>query len=41
MADDDDDDDDDDLDELDEIDADPELLAAEVEQFLRERTDDT
>jgi proteasome assembly chaperone (PAC2) family protein len=38
---DDDDDDDDDFDEIDEIDDDPELLAAEVEQFLRERTDDT
>jgi proteasome assembly chaperone (PAC2) family protein len=38
---DDDDEDDDDFDELDEIDDDPELLAAEVEQFLRERTDDT
>ena len=37
---DDDDDDDDDFDEIDEIDDDPELLAAEVEQFLRERTDD-
>jgi proteasome assembly chaperone (PAC2) family protein len=38
---DDDDDDDDDFDDIDDIDDDPELLAAEVEQFLRERTDDT
>ena len=39
MADEDDIEDDDDLD--DDLDDDPELLAAEVEQFLRERTDDT
>jgi proteasome assembly chaperone (PAC2) family protein len=38
---DDEDDDDDDYDELDEIDDDPERLAAEVEHFLRDRSDDT
>jgi len=42
LSDDDDDDDDDDDYEIEiEIDDDPELLAAEVEQFLRDRSDDT